>query len=91
MDIAAIAHSKSALCFADYACSAPYVKMNMHEDDSKGRYLDALIFSPHKFLGGPGSSGVLLFNKTCIVTVSPIIRVVELLPLQTLGRKNLFG
>lgn len=63
MDIAAIAHENNALCFADYACSAPYVSMNMHEDDAKGRYLDALIFSPHKFLGGPGSSGVLLFNK----------------------------
>lgn len=35
----------------------------MHEDDAKGRYMDALLFSPHKFLGGPGSSGVLIFNK----------------------------
>ena len=26
-------------------------------------YLDAITFSPHKFLGGPGSTGVLIFNK----------------------------
>jgi len=25
---------------------------------------DAIFFSPHKFLSGPGSSGVLIFNKT---------------------------
>ncbi|MCK5775631.1 MAG: aminotransferase class V-fold PLP-dependent enzyme, partial [Bacteroidales bacterium] len=25
--------------------------------------LDAIFFSPHKFLGGPGSSGVLIFDK----------------------------
>lgn len=63
MDIAQTIHKQGGLCFADFACSAPYVHMNMHENDAEGRYLDALMFSPHKFLGGPGSSGVLIFNR----------------------------
>ncbi len=59
--IAGIAHVNNAVCFVDYACSAPYVKIDMHPNDTE--YLDAVTFSPHKFLGGPGSSGILVFNK----------------------------
>ncbi len=33
----------------------------MHPED-KMEELDAIFFSPHKFLGGPGSAGVLVFN-----------------------------
>ena len=29
----------------------------------KMEQLDAIFFSPHKFLGGPGSAGVLIFSK----------------------------
>jgi selenocysteine lyase/cysteine desulfurase len=36
--------------------------MNMHPE-AEGEHLDAIFFSPHKFLGGPGSTGVLIFNK----------------------------
>lgn len=63
MDIAQIMHEADGLCFVDFACSAPYIPINMHESDEEGRYLDAIYFSPHKFLGGPGSSGILIFNK----------------------------
>ena len=34
----------------------------MHPENEEA-YLDAIFFSPHKFLGGPGSAGVLVFNK----------------------------
>ena len=34
----------------------------MHPEN-KNQYLDAIYFSPHKFLGGPGSTGILIFNK----------------------------
>lgn len=61
-DIAKIMHQNNGLCFVDFACSAPYVTMDMHPED-KDAYLDAITFSPHKFLGGPGASGVLIFNK----------------------------
>lgn len=63
MDIAALMHQHEGLCFVDFACSAPYIDINMHEDDEAGRHLDAIYFSPHKFLGGPGSSGVVVFSK----------------------------
>jgi selenocysteine lyase/cysteine desulfurase len=44
----------------DFAASAPYIDINMHPDDPLER-LDAIYFSPHKFLGGPGTTGILLF------------------------------
>ncbi len=55
-------HEHNGLCFVDFAASAPYVDINMHPDDP-AQQLDAIFFSPHKFLGGPGSAGVLIFNK----------------------------
>lgn len=55
-------HEHDGYCFVDFAASAPYVEINMHPTNSK-QSLDAIFFSPHKFLGGPGSSGVLVFNK----------------------------
>jgi len=60
--IASMIHKEGGLCFVDFACSAPYVDIDMHPGDGKG-YLDAIYFSPHKFLGGPGSTGILVFNK----------------------------
>ncbi len=61
-EMAKIMHKNGGYCFVDYAASAPYVKMNMHPDDPMEK-LDAIFFSPHKFLGGPGTSGVLIFDK----------------------------
>lgn len=61
-EIAKLIHRYSGVCFIDFACSAPYVAIDMHPADEEA-YLDAIFFSPHKFLGGPGTSGVLLFNK----------------------------
>ena len=61
-DIASLIHKYNGLCFVDFACSAPYVEIDMHPQDPEAR-LDAIYFSPHKFLGGPGSSGVLLFHN----------------------------
>ncbi len=61
-ELARIMHEAGGYCFADYAASAPYVDINMHPDDPMEK-LDAVFFSPHKFLGGPGSSGVLVFDS----------------------------
>lgn len=71
MDIAEVMHQHGGLCFVDFACSAPYIDINMHEEDAKGRYLDAIYFSPHKFLGGPGSSGILIFNQVLYTNAVP--------------------
>lgn len=58
--IAKIMHQNNGLCFVDFACSAPYVHINMHPEDALEK-LDAITFSPHKFLGGPGTTGILIF------------------------------
>lgn len=60
--LAKIMHQHGGLCFVDFAASAPYVKIDMHPEDPLER-LDAIFFSPHKFLGGPGTSGVLVFDS----------------------------
>ncbi|CAN5171882.1 aminotransferase class V-fold PLP-dependent enzyme [soil metagenome] len=59
--IAELMHGAGGLCFVDYACSAPYVAIDMHPAKPE-QALDAIFFSPHKFLGGPGSCGILIFN-----------------------------
>jgi selenocysteine lyase/cysteine desulfurase len=61
-DVAKLMHQNGGVCFVDFACSGPYVEIDMHPED-KEAYLDAIFFSPHKFLGGPGTSGVLIFNQ----------------------------
>ena len=61
-DIAEIMHDNGGLCFVDFACSAPYIDINMHPENPK-QQLDAIYFSPHKFLGGPGATGILAFKK----------------------------
>lgn len=62
-EIAEIMHLHGGWCFVDFACSAPYIDIDMHPA-KKLQYLDAIYFSPHKFLGGPGASGVLIFNQS---------------------------
>ncbi|NUN07660.1 MAG: aminotransferase class V-fold PLP-dependent enzyme [Ignavibacteriaceae bacterium] len=61
-ELAEIMHSEGGYCFVDFACSAPYMDINMHPANSE-QSLDAIFFSPHKFLGGPGTPGVLIFNS----------------------------
>jgi selenocysteine lyase/cysteine desulfurase len=69
-EIAALLHAHGAIACFDYAASAPYVEIDMNPPPGRnaGRYpgdasLDAVFISPHKFLGGPGSMGVLVFNR----------------------------
>jgi selenocysteine lyase/cysteine desulfurase len=61
--MARLMHEYGGLAFIDFAASAPYESMNMHPADPMEN-LDAVMFSPHKFLGGPGSSGVLIFDSS---------------------------
>jgi selenocysteine lyase/cysteine desulfurase len=68
--LARIMHENGGLCFIDFAASAPYVDINMHPADSIEK-LDAIFFSPHKFLGGPGSSGIMLFDKSLYKAAAP--------------------
>ncbi len=63
-DIAALLHRHGAFACFDFAASGPYVPIDMNPDGAwSERSLDAIFLSPHKFLGGPGASGVLVFNE----------------------------
>jgi len=59
--LAKIAHDNGAYIFFDFAAAAPYIEINVSKDSAN--YFDAIFYSPHKFLGGPGSSGILIFNE----------------------------
>jgi selenocysteine lyase/cysteine desulfurase len=61
-EVAKKIHAVDGYCFVDFAASGPYVEINMHPEE-KGAHLDAIFYSPHKFLGGPGTPGVLVFNS----------------------------
>ncbi len=62
-EMARIMHEYGGICFIDYAASAPYDEINMHPGEPMEK-LDAVMFSPHKFLGGPGTPGVLIFDSS---------------------------
>ncbi len=58
--VAKILHKYDVIACFDFAACAPYVEINMNYDSES--YFDAIFLSPHKFLGGPGTSGLLIFN-----------------------------
>jgi selenocysteine lyase/cysteine desulfurase len=68
--MAKMVHEHNGYCFIDFACSAPYVNINMHPEDPMEK-LDAIFFSPHKFLGGPGTPGVLIFDSKLYKNMVP--------------------
>jgi selenocysteine lyase/cysteine desulfurase len=65
--VASLLHKHGALSFWDFAAAGPYVKveMNMTDDQPDGHlvYKDAIFLSPHKFIGGPGTPGVLVAKR----------------------------
>jgi len=60
-EVARVCHRHDTAVFFDFAAVAPYAQIDMNRD--KDSYFDAVFFSPHKFLGGPGSSGILVINE----------------------------
>ena len=73
--ITALLHTHGALAFWDYATAAPYVSIQMNPKvpaDTAGLcYKDALYFSPHKFVGGVQTPGVLVVKKSLFRNQSP--------------------
>jgi selenocysteine lyase/cysteine desulfurase len=65
--VSAMLHRHGALAFWDFAAAGPYVRieMNMRDDGPDGAliYKDAVFLSPHKFIGGPGTPGVLVAKR----------------------------
>lgn len=69
-ELAKVMHEYGGVIFVDYAASAPYDAIDMHPADQREK-LDAVLFSPHKFLGGPGASGVLIFDASMYKNEAP--------------------
>ena len=67
--IARLLHMHGALAFFDFAAAAPYVKIDMRP--GKADQLDAVFLSPHKFVGGPDTPGVLVFHESIYKLASP--------------------
>mgnify|MGYP000271257598 CR=1 FL=1 len=66
--ISALLHDYGALSFWDFAAAAPYVDIEMTHGDpgmarATGQYKDAIFLSPHKFIGGPSTPGVLVMRR----------------------------
>jgi selenocysteine lyase/cysteine desulfurase len=66
--VAALLHEHGALSFWDYAAAGPYVDMDLAGDD-----LDAIFLSPHKFIGGPGTPGVLVARRSLFTNRVPTV------------------
>ena len=62
--ISVLLHRHGALAFWDFAAAAPYVEIAMRgATDDPLDYKDAVVLSPHKFVGGPGTPGILLARR----------------------------
>ncbi len=61
--IATLLHQHGALSFWDFAAAGPYVDVDMHPAGYDLAYKDAVFLSPHKFIGGPGTPGVLVARR----------------------------
>ena len=64
-----IAKAAGARVIWDYAGGGPYVPIAMQPAPDAA--IDAIVVSPHKFLGGPGASGVLIVRRDAIRTDRP--------------------
>ena len=81
--IAYLCHANKALAVFDYAAVSPYQEINMqgvnaHREftfDLSGKedwcHKDAVFLSPHKLVGGPGASGVLVASKDLLYDKIP--------------------
>lgn len=62
--ISTLLHEHGALALWDYAAAGPYVDVRMSAPDGQPlAYKDAVFLSPHKFIGGPSTPGVLAARR----------------------------
>jgi selenocysteine lyase/cysteine desulfurase len=75
--ISVLLHRYGALSFWDFAAAAPYVKIEMgprgHAGDDALDYKDAIVLSPHKLIGGPGTPGVLVARRELFRNTVPCV------------------
>ena len=64
--VSELLHQHGALAFWDFAAAGPYVRIEMNPSAGGRSALackDAIFLSPHKFIGGPGTPGVLVAKR----------------------------
>src|SRR5580765_6045746 len=65
--VSIVLHRHGALACWDYAAAGPYLPIDMNPSpacaDGRLAYKDAVFVSPHKFVGGPGTPGVLIAKR----------------------------
>jgi selenocysteine lyase/cysteine desulfurase len=75
--IAALLHRYGALSFWDFAAAGPYVQIEMGTRGDGAAigptYKDAIFLSPHKFIGGPGTPGVLVVRRELLRNRVPTV------------------
>ncbi|MFY1585230.1 aminotransferase class V-fold PLP-dependent enzyme [Micromonospora sp. WMMD734] len=72
--IAALLHAHGALSCWDYAAAGPYVPIRMGESSpGVGDGKDAVFLSPHKFVGGPQTPGVLVVRRDVLRNRVPVV------------------
>jgi selenocysteine lyase/cysteine desulfurase len=71
--IARLLHQHGALSLWDFAACAPYVDMEMNPVGDPLAYKDAIFISPHKFIGGPGTPGLLIVRKELLTNRVPTV------------------
>ncbi|MET0492754.1 MAG: aminotransferase class V-fold PLP-dependent enzyme, partial [Actinoplanes sp.] len=71
--IARLLHEHGALSLWDYAAAGPYVQIRMGESaPGRGDHKDAVFLSPHKFVGGPQTPGVLVLRRELMRNRVPV-------------------
>jgi selenocysteine lyase/cysteine desulfurase len=74
--LTALLHRHDSLAFWDFAAAAPYVRIEMNpsgEDADPLDAKDAIFISPHKFVGGPGTPGVLIVKRRLVTNRVPTV------------------
>ena len=69
--LARLLHAHDAILCLDCAASAPYLRIDMNPAEGADCAPDAVYFSPHKFIGGPGACGILAFKSALYRTDLP--------------------
>ena len=71
--ITSVLHDHGALALWDFAAAGPYVdiEMNPRCTEHPQAYKDAIFLSPHKFVGGPGTPGVLIIRRDLLANTVP--------------------
>jgi selenocysteine lyase/cysteine desulfurase len=80
--ISVLLHSHGALAIWDYGAAAPYLELDMspHRPSPDGGsqaaeldYKDAIVLSPHKLIGGPGTPGLLVARREILTNSVPVV------------------